>query len=505
MLTTDVEVAVEYEIADPRADAIIQSSRAIGYDLPTAIADIMDNSIAAGASNIWLTFFWDGEHSWIAIRDDGNGMTEDTLVNAMRLGSLSPLEQRDERDLGRFGLGLKTASFSHCKRLIVRTRMENASICTRCWDLDYVTRSREWRLLREVGPETGARLAEFDDQSHGTIVLWEVIDRLVAGNQTESRKQQDRFLERAEQVIEHISMVFHKFLEPPNRRLTCWVNGQKITPWNPFLQREDATQWLPEEHLHIGNATVDVAPFILPHHSRIKSDVFQRAASSRGWNDMQGFYVYRNGRMLVAGDWLGLGFQKEEHCKLARIEVNITSSMDMEWQIDVKKSRARPPAVIREDLRRIARLTRAKAVEVYRSRGKVLVRSRDDEVVFLWQALRRHGKNRFVLNRMHPAVLMVKQCCDSRGSDCFEGMLRLIEETLPISCADETESGTTYQPTTGFGGSAAQLLDISRVFYQSLRAAGKTPEQAIQVMATMAPFNQFPEILCALYDEEGVE
>ena len=504
MAIVDLETAQEYEIAEPPADSMMQSSRAYGYDLPTAIADVMDNSISAGASNIWITFFWDGEHSYITIRDDGSGMPEETLVNAMRLGSINPLAPRNARDLGRFGLGLKTASFSQCKRLVVCTRETLPHASTRCWDLDYVTQSREWRLLKIIGHDSETRIADFNDQPHGTIVLWELLDRLVAGNHTENRAQQDRFYQRVDQVVEHISMVFHRFLEPPNGRLTCWVNGQKVAPWNPFLQREEATQWLPEEHLHIGNATVDVAPFILPHHSRLKSDVFQRAASSRGWNDMQGFYVYRNGRMLVAGDWLGLGFQKEEHFKLARIEVNISSAMDMEWQIDVKKSRARPPAAIRDDLRRIARLTRAKAVEVYRSRGKVLVRSRDDEVAFLWQALRRHGKNRFVVNRMHPAVLMVKQCCDNRGSDCFEALLRLIEETLPISCADEA-SGNISQPATGFGGSASQLLDISRVFYQSLRAVGKTPEQAIQVMATMAPFNQFPEILSALHDEEGVE
>ena len=113
---------VEYEYAIPRADATIQSYRAIGYDLPTAIADIIDNSLSAGAVNVWLMFEWDGDNSWITVRDDGCGMDEVELVNAMRPGSCSPLDERSERDLGRFGLGLKTAAFSQAKRLIVRSR-----------------------------------------------------------------------------------------------------------------------------------------------------------------------------------------------------------------------------------------------------------------------------------------------------------------------------------------------------------------------------------------------
>ncbi|MCL4516108.1 MAG: ATP-binding protein [Firmicutes bacterium] len=495
---------MDYDIAEPHADAIIQSARSIGYDLPTAIADIMDNSIAAGASNIWLAFFWDGERSWISIRDDGSGMNEKTLVNAMRLGSLSPLAYRSDRDLGRFGLGLKTASFSQCKRLIVRTKAENAPACTRCWDLDYVTESREWRLFKEISELSESHLAEFNPKSHGTIVLWEDMDRLVAHNQTENRMQQDRFYQRVDQVIEHNSMVFHKFLERPNGGLTCWANGNKVSPWNPFLPREAATQGLPEEHLHYNGQTVDVFPYILPHQSRLKPEIFKLAGGSRGWNDLQGFYVYRNGRMLVAGDWLGLGLQKEEHCKLARIELNITTAMDMDWQIDVKKSRARPPAAIRDDLRRIASLTRTKAVEVYRSRGKVLTRARSDEVVFLWDTLRRHGKNRFIINRDYPAVATVRRLCGEHTWEYFDALLRLIEETLPVSCANENpDTSRQVQGQASTLNDLSQLSIICHLLFKVLVASGNSKGHAIELLATMAPFNQYPELLATLEDGEG--
>jgi hypothetical protein len=494
-MTTLNTTPTEYDIAAPHADAIIQSARAIGYDLPTAIADIMDNSITAGANNIWITFFWDGEHSWISIRDDGRGMDEETLINAMRLGSLSPLQQRNKHDLGRFGLGLKTASFSQCKRLIVRTKMKNLSVFTRCWDLDYVTESREWRLLKEIGHTSETHLQEFEEQSNGTIVLWENLDRLVAHNQTENRTQQDRFYQRIDQVAEHISMVFHKFMERPNG-LNCWINKMKISPWNPFLPRETATQGLPEEHLRLKNEMIDVYPYILPHQSRLQTANFKKAGGSRGWNDLQGFYVYRNGRMLVAGDWLGLGFQKEEHCKLARIELNISTNMDMDWQIDVKKSRARPPAPIRDDLRRIARLTRAKAIEVYRSRGKVLNRQQPQEITFLWNTMRRHGKNHFIINRTHPAVAMVKKYCDECGQEYFDALLRLIEETLP------THEHNKIVARDNDICDLTQLSIICKIFFKALVESGNKPDQAIYLISTMAPFNQYPELLTELEDDD---
>jgi hypothetical protein len=143
--TTPVESDV-YDIAAPRPEALIQSLRAFGYDLSTAIADILDNSISASSKNIAIDFFWNAEDSYISIRDDGCGMSEDELINAMRPGSRSPLEVRSKNDLGRFGLGLKTASFSQCTKLTVASRTKGGSYSTRCWDLSYVTQCGEWCL-----------------------------------------------------------------------------------------------------------------------------------------------------------------------------------------------------------------------------------------------------------------------------------------------------------------------------------------------------------------------
>lgn len=499
MIEPTVIGELDYETAEPRADAMIQSLRAFGYDLTTAIADLVDNSLSSGARNIWLRFFWDGENSWIYIRDDGCGMNEETLVNAMRCGSQSPLEPRSPKDLGRFGLGLKTASFSQCKRLTVRTKTKSGGKFTRCWDLDYVTQCREWRLLKSIGSESEARLGDFDGQANGTVVLWENLDRLVANNQVENRAQQDRFNQRAEHVIEHVAMIFHRFLERP-RGPALWVNGDRVSPWNPFLPKEKATQGLPEEPLHIDGHVITVAPYVLPHQSRLTSEVFRRASGSRGWNDLQGFYVYRDGRMLVAGDWLGLGFQKEEHCKLARIQLDITNAMDMDWQIDVKKSKARPPSELRDRLRKIARLTRTEATEVYRSRGKVLKSKTEQETVFLWNVVRRHGHNYFAINRDHPAVKAVNQFCSQQNSVYFHALLRMIEETVPSSAASTDGAGQAEEQKQSYN--VAQLAEICQTIFEALVASGKTKLRALQMMSVMEPFNQYPELIAALEDGE---
>ena len=105
--------------AIPEASSMIETFRAIGYSIEAAVADIIDNSISARAKNIWINFEWEGSETWLAVKDDGSGMNNDELVQAMRPDSKNPLDDRSTKDLGRFGLGLKTASFSQCRLLSV--------------------------------------------------------------------------------------------------------------------------------------------------------------------------------------------------------------------------------------------------------------------------------------------------------------------------------------------------------------------------------------------------
>jgi len=490
-----------YDIAAPRASAMIESLRAFGYNLQTAIADLIDNSISAGARNVWLSFCWDGASSYISIRDDGHGMTEAQLISAMRPGSQSPLKKREANDLGRFGLGLKTASFSQCRRLTVASRSENHAVAIRRWDLDYVNQVDEWRLLRSPAEGSIQKLNDLGPMPYGTIVLWECLDRIVGEVKTDDQKAQDNFLETVEVVENHLAMVFHRFLEKHNR-LKLWINHHSVKPWNPFLPDAQATQVLPLEPLTFKGETVRVQPYILPHHSKIDPDTYNNTAGLNGWNAQQGFYVYRNERLLVAGDWLSLGgYCKDEHCKLARIQVDLPNSMDSDWNIDIKKSRARPPALLKEDLKRIAKLTRHRASEIYRHRGKVIARENAEKYVFPWDKKLRRGKVFYAVNQEHPLVreaLSLPENCQP----VIRALLRLLEETVPVQqiwIDNSTEPEKQPQPFDGTP--SEQVLEVMVEIYRALRKSGMTQEQARDRILTMEPFQHFETLVKTLSDQ----
>lgn len=481
----------QYELAQPEPSALVESLRAFGYSLRAAIADLVDNSIAARARNVWVHFEWDGIGSRITIKDDGDGMTDEALKAAMRPGSQSPLEERSPKDLGRFGLGLKTASFSQCRRLTVISKVINGALVMRCWDLDYVNKTKEWRLLKTIVPEPLGLLNEtLPDQ--GTIVLWQKMDRVTGQAHSDDDKAYKRFLEAIEKVKEHLAMVFHRYLERPNG-LKVWVNGRPVSAWDPFLKAEKATQELPVEKLICSGRELSVVPFVLPHQSKITQEAHRRASGTHGWNAQQGFYVYRNERLLVGGDWLGLGFQKEEHYKLARIQIDLPNSMDDEWQIDVKKSRAKPPGYLKTDLKRIALLTRERAVEIYRHRGKVMARQNSQSFVFLWDQKLRHGKYFYSINRDHP---LVQQAYRSGNKAELDALFSMIEESIPLSHILITNAGEPEKFSTPYENSPPEALQsVLHSNFTALLNSGISIEEARKRLTGMDPFNLFPDFV----------
>jgi hypothetical protein len=493
---------LDYEIVSPNAAALIESIRAVGYSVQTSLADLVDNSIAALARNVWVNFHWHGMQSYVSVADDGRGMLENKLTEAMRLGSRSPLDVREPHDLGRFGLGLKTASFSQCRRLTVWTKAAGSGPVARCWDLDYVQQTGDWRLLKEVGHNSADPLAFLGTVVTGTVVIWERLDRLVEGACTEDQAAELRFLRAAEQVEQHMSMVFHRFLEPPAELRITVNDGNPIAPWDPFLKGENGTQQLAEEALQVGEERVTVRPYVLPHHSRLSDQAHKQAGGPGGWNAHQGFYVYRNRRLLVPGDWLQLGFQKEEHFKLARIQVDIPTTLDNAWQIDVKKSTARPPGGLRTELRRIAKVTRNRACEVYRHRGKTIARANTKNECFVWSQLLRQHKISYRINREHP---LVKEALVSAGglATSIESLIRLVEETVPVPLIS---IDTSQNPDCHAGpfecSPESEVRALLNRIYCSLRASGVSHVGVLERLSGMEPFDHFPHLIATLEESE---
>lgn len=485
------EIADDYDIAEPNAPAMMQSMRAFGYDLSTAIADLVDNSLTAAATNIWISFEWLNGNPEIAITDDGNGMTEEELRDAMRLSSRNPKEERSETDLGRFGLGLKTASLSQCRQLTVYSKTHDGLVSCRCWDLDVVEKEKTWALLRNHPDQDPKMAALLNTFGHGTAVRWNKIDKMFGPDQSGDELRHKNFLDKIDHVKKHLAMVFHRFMQGPGK-VNVFVNDKLLEPWDPFLLSEEAIWPLAEDPIMYRGTRIPASPYILPHRSKLSQKGLESGGGLRGWNDHQGFYIYRNKRLIVAGSWLGL-FHKEEHFKLARIQIDIPNNMDEEWNLDVRKAHASPPPEIRADLIRIAKVTRKKASEIYRHRGKIIQRKATDQSSFLWQHKVLDGKYSYKINRDYP---LIKQALSSEGLQRSElkELLRLIEETIPtphiiITNAEQPDS---YAPP--FEKATAEVIEIAKTVYRAYLKDGLTEKEALNRLLVTEPFNLYPEL-----------
>jgi len=488
------------EFADPNPAALIESLRAFGYDLRTSIADLIDNSISAGAENVWVDFFWNGELSTISILDDGGGMSKEELINAMRPGSSSPLDVRNPDDLGRFGLGLKTASFSQCRTLIVASKCQNEPVEARCWDLDHVVLENKWQLLIPENFGLSEECTGLKKLDSGTLVIWKNMDRITGGMKTDSKRDMKAFHGMIDGVCEHLAMTFHRFMEGKNR-FHIFVNNNEIEPWDPFLTKHSATQDITDENWSVMEEIVRVDPFILPHHSRLTSDEHSKAAGPKGWNAQQGFYIYRNKRLLVPGSWLNLGFKKEEHCKLGRILIDIPNTLDSEWQIDVKKAIARPPPAIKDELKRIATHTRSRASEIYRQRGKMVSRNFSPEYVLMWNQVRKGGKVFYKINRDHPLVHKLTANNQS-DSEEVKTLLRLIEETVPVQLIAMANSEKPDSVPPPFEGATSEEMEKhTRLMFELMLNGGDSPEKAAEKIRIMDGFRERDELVEKILSE----
>lgn len=411
----------------PHAPTLIESTRAIGYTLEAAVADIIDNSITAMSSCVDL-FFFPIKDSYIAILDNGNGMNSTQLETAMRYGSQNPNDNRDANDLGRFGLGLKTASLSQCRTLTVVSKQENR-VEARRWDIDYVTETKEWSLLvleTEEEMSTVPRIEELNKLKSGTLVVWQNLDRLKVGEINFDRSMSKKMSD----VRDHLSLVFHRYIsgEAGLKKLRINMNALPVEPADPFLTKRN-TQVMADEVLYIEDAKVVVRPFILPHVSALSSNEIDALGGKEGLRKSQGFYIYRNKRLLLGGTWFRM-MRQGELSKLARIQVDIPNELDGLWTLDIKKSTAVPPEVVRNNLESIVERLAERSKQTWTFRGK---KETNDSVVHVWQRYKgKQGGFYYNINRDHPMVEMFLDAPPQVRRN-LEGLLKAIESQLPLN------------------------------------------------------------------------
>jgi hypothetical protein len=457
----------------PDAPSLLESMRSIGYSLESALADIVDNSIAAKAKNINIEFR-PGPTPYVAILDDGLGMTHKGLEQAMRHGSTNPSLARESSDLGRYGLGLKTASLSQCRQLTVVSKKEGKLSGYR-WDLDIVLARNAWTLLK-LNSKDMASLPHVDELSaklSGTLVIWHVLDRMMAGESSVEASMGRQMAIAGDQL----SIVFHRYLiaEPGHGAINISFNKNPLKAIDPFLQDHKATQRLPEDVFSVGGVRIHVKPFILPHLSKLKSVDIARAGGAEGLRHQQGFYVYRNRRLIIWGTWFRLA-KKDELSKLARVRVDIPNSLDHLWTIDVKKSAAVPPEAVRLNLRRTIEKIRQASGRTLIFRGRTTTSVEHKPA---WNEVRDREGFRFDVNREHPIIDSLRQSLNARQRAQLESLLKVLERSFPAEAlyvrfasdqgpdTSEGEASLRALIKEVFDGSA-ENLDQRRVLMESL-------------------------------------
>ncbi|WP_316557695.1 ATP-binding protein [Methanimicrococcus hongohii] len=412
----------------PNAPILMESTRSIGYTTEAAIADIIDNSVSANAENIKIKSTYFGTYPFISILDDGEGMTGVELNEAMRYGSSNPLSQREENDLGRFGLGLKTASMSQCRCLTVITKKDNI-IEARRWDLDYIKKTQKWSL-QVLSMSEYEKLPLFNElaaQNSGTLVIWTELDKLMVG--LEPSSQERAFSNKLKSVREHIALVFHRYLEGERdiQKIKMELNGNQIEPYDPFFSKKSlVTQ--DEEKIRIRDTEVHVGSYVLPHPSTLSKDELEMMGGKNGLKKDQGFYVYRNKRLLVWGTWFNM-HRKEDLSKLSRIRVDIPNSLDDLWTLDIKKSTAVPPEIVRKHLKRIVNNNSSHSKRTWTYRGK----KETTNELNIWAKIIERDEIRYEINKEHPLVKIISKNREKEDQKLLEQLFDQIGIGIPLN------------------------------------------------------------------------
>lgn len=409
----------------PDAGNLLDSMRAVGYTLESAVADLIDNSISADATRIDILFS-PFNNPYFLIIDNGSGMSQDSLQFAMRHGSQSPHKKRSLKDLGRFGLGLKTASISQCQKLTVVSKISN-SLATACWDLEYLRHTNNWLLqlpnITSICDRLNFPIEKLIPYNSGTAIIWENLDLFATGWST----LEEAFTYKMEPLRNHLSLVFHRYLSGEASTLEIYFNGQPISPIDPFLTSHSYTQKLQFDSFKIGNSQVTVQPYILPHFSYMDARVLEQLSGESGIRRNQGFYLYRNKRLISYGTWFNL-IRQDESSKLARVQVDFTNELDALWLLDVKKSQVVPPKAVRDNLSTIIKRIANTSTRVVTKRS---YKNAALSTQTVWE--RNQGRNGvfYSVNRNHPTINFLLDKL-SNQSEHLKALITLIESNIPI-------------------------------------------------------------------------
>lgn len=405
---------------EPEAKTLLHGIRAIGYDFATAVSDIIDNSISAGATKIAVDSYPYPDGAYLVILDNGCGMGFNELKNALRLGSYRENNVFDATQLGRFGLGLKSASFSQCKKLTVASKKTNKINALR-YDLDQITSENKW-IINELSSDEISQLPDIEELmgfDSGTLVIWEKFDKVEKSSGNFERS----FRNLVDLTKKQVEMTFFRFWDD----IEFDFNGSRIEKRDPFLRNNPKTQIARPTDLPCGDYVVNIQPYALPHSNILTNEDKKLLGNTSDLEENQGFYVFRNKRLIIKGTWLRLGIKRELN-KLARIQVDIPSGLDEEWFLDVKKSSAKVPDKIKEPIECAISDVLKRSRKTNRYPGKVESAKNNT----LWQMIKKpDGSQKITLRKDNVTIEKFKSTLNKNQKIIFDNILDSIEEMIP--------------------------------------------------------------------------
>lgn len=471
-------------ITVPPGPGLLESLRSIGYTVESAVADVIDNSVAAGATEVEVLLTASGPFE-IAIADNGSGMDFAEAVFAMTLAATSPNRARSPSDLGRFGLGLKTASLSQC-RVLTLVSVKNGAVTALRWSLEHVIRSGVWELIHLDTSEVEALLGwdRLVEMKSGTLVHWGDLDQLELA---EGGTQAD--LDRvAVRVRDHVALVFHLFStgDTVAGKVTFSMNGAPIKPTDPFMSTSAKISKSEWEPIDVGGQTVRLRAYTLPYLSRLSQKERVELLRLGPLRDTQGFYVYRGGRLVIWGTWFRV-MPRSEMAKLTRVRVDIPNSLDHLWALDVKKSTADPPPQVSRRLRELAKAMVHPGERVQKFRGRNL--QQPAKMDFMWDVRVNGHEFSYEINTAHPVIEAFARSLTEDQRRQFALVLEDIQSTFPVIDAHNRMSGDGVSVN---GEEDAQILDRAAVAWGMVRDQGVVLENFIHALAASDPYCTVP-------------
>lgn len=402
--------------------ALMNGLRAIGYSFSTAVADIIDNSISAEADKISIYSDPLDSVPYFCFLDNGRGMDASELNNAMLPGSDRTGKEDCELELGRFGLGLKSASLSQCRKFIVASK-KHGIINAMFFDLDVIENSGNDLMLGVLSEEEIRVLPHIDSlvsYESGTLVIWNKFDRISSN----PKHFEDSFRDSVASAKKHIEFVFHRFYD----QIEITFNNKRIERRDPFLLDSIGRQQTGRiTTIPFKGSVIFVTPYTLPYANSLTQEERALLGNPKSIYDEQGFYIYRNKRLIYWGSWMHMGVRSEFN-KLARIKIDIPSSLDEYWILDVKKSSARIPDDIKDSIKAAIKDSIVRSNRTTRFPGK----KEQTAELKIWDRIDEHeGKIRYQINRQTPAIVALENALGEQEKELFETVLSQIECYLP--------------------------------------------------------------------------